>query len=211
MHINFHASEELTNNKLTVLIICPQPNFLQKRSEHTNTDNGRKKRISRIHRYVHRFLSYSIKPILGIYETITTRASFVDRDRPGCCRPGWKNEASLYWDRGPAQGTARKEIKILSRAADHHSRFGREPTERFLPFFFSLSLFLPFVVPSGVSTDLSREKHRGFACDQLPIKPGRIGSYLAPNRWPIQQQRSDTESREHAVSRVARFIETAWN
>lgn len=100
--------------------------------EETNVSNSSVRRC---------FLSYSIKPILGIYETITSWLSFV-----------------IVTDRsvGPAERTSkpvlrswagvrdsRKEVKILSRAADHHSRFGREPRERFLPFpFFSLLLFI---------------------------------------------------------------------
>lgn len=153
--------------------------------EETNVSN------SSVRRY---FLSYSIKPILGIYETITSWLSFV-----------------IVTDRsvGPAERTSkpvlrswagvrdsRKEVKILSRAADHHSRFGREPREQFLPFPF----FSPPLRPSLGVDRLSREKHRGFACDQLPIKPDRIGCYFAPNRWPLvasaerpmrQQERQD--------------------
>lgn len=96
--------------------------------EETNVSNSSVRRC---------FLSYSIKPILGIYETITSWLSFV-----------------IVTDRsvGPAERTSkpvlrswagvrdsRKEVKILSRAADHHSRFGREPREQFLPFPFFLS------------------------------------------------------------------------
>lgn len=78
------------------------------------------------------FLLYSIKPILGIYETITSSvASVIVTDRS--VGPAWKRTEEECIETVGRRRDNRKEVKILSRAADHRSRFfGREPRDHFL-------------------------------------------------------------------------------
>lgn len=122
-----------------------------------------------------------------------------DRDRPAC-RPGRKNERACIEIVGRRRDS-RKEVKILSHAADHHSRFGREPRERFFFFFFPpLFFFFFFILPLDVDP-------RGFRARETAVDLHAISYRLSPIESGVISHGIDARSSPRPVQPANKIID----
>ena len=210
------APWELTNN-LTVLQFV-RLDFLQKRS--------RGKFLGpRTYTQWREEANFSNSSSIGFYHILLNRYSEFTRqlqarlrlwivtDPPVLSAPAERTSKPVLRSWAGARDS-RKEIKILSRAADHHSRFGREPSKRFLPFSFPRSLALAFSSSSFPSASTGFRARNTVDLHAISYRLSPIESAATSRRIDgrsLQQRAIGQETRECPVAKVARFTETVWN